>query len=64
MRKHLAAAIILVFVGRVGAKSDVEEEEDDEGWPRPAVVKALLVHIHNVEKNCSLTLLDKKYPVQ
>ena len=63
MREYLVAAIVLVLVGGNGT-INIEEEEEDEGWPRPTVVKALLIHIHNVERNCSLTLTDQKYPLQ
>ena len=41
-----------------------EEEEEEEGWPRPKVVKALLVHLENIERNCSLTMRRERYPVK
>ena len=62
MRKNLSLALVLFLAtATAGALEDVEEE--DEGWRRPAVVKALLVHIENVALNCSLTMIDSKYPV-
>ena len=57
MRKYflLALALALATVGAL--------QEEEEGWTRPAVVKALLVHIENVGLNCSLTMLDSQYPL-
>ena len=64
MRKYfplaLALGLLLVCVNSVGA---LQEEEEDEGWPRPLVVKALLLHIENIAHNCSLAMIDSKYPV-
>ena len=40
------------------------QEEEDEGWTRPTIEKALLLHIENVALNCSLTMIDSKYPVK
>ena len=54
--------LLAVCVGSVERYE--EEEEEDEGWPRLSVVKALLVHVHNTERNCSLTMLNQKYPVK
>ena len=45
-------------------QKEVEEEEEEEGWPRPKVVKALLVHLENIERNCSLTMRRERYPVK
>ena len=61
MRKYFPLAVVLVLA-TAGALQE-EEEEEDEGWTRPAIVKALLVHIENVALNCSLTMIDSKYPV-
>ena len=52
---------LALILTSAGALEDVEEE--DEGWTRPAVVKALLVHIENVALNCSLTMINSQYPV-
>ena len=60
MRKYVTLALVL---GLATAGALQEEEEEDEGWTRPAIVKALLVHIENVALNCSLTMIDSKYPV-
>ena len=63
MRKYHSLALALVlFLTSVTTGTSLEEEED-EGWSRPAVVKALLVHIENIALNCSLTMIDSKYPV-
>ena len=62
MRRHLFLALVL-FLTSSTAGALKEEEEEDEGWTKPAVVKALLVHIENVALNCSLTMIDSKYPV-
>ena len=59
MRSFLALALLLLCVGGVE-----RQQEEDEGWPRQRVVKALLVHIQNTERNCSLTMTDQKYPVK
>ena len=45
-------------------KEEEEVEEEEEGWPRPKVVKALLVHLENIERNCSLTMRRERYPVK
>ena len=62
MRKYLSLALVLALVS-VTSSTALEEQEEDEGWTRPAVVKALLVHIENIALNCSLTMIDSKYPV-
>ena len=62
MRKNLSLALVL-FLATATAGALEEVEKEDEGWTRPAVVKALLVHIENVALNCSLTMIDSKYPV-
>ena len=62
MRKYLSLALVLALVS-VTSSTALEEHEEDEGWTRPAVVKALLVHIENIALNCSLTMIDSKYPV-
>ena len=60
MRKYFSLALVLVLV-TAGALQ--EEEEETEGWTRPTVVKALLLHIENVALNCSLTMINSRYPV-
>ena len=62
MRKYSSLALVLALVS-VTSSTALEEQEEDEGWTRPAVVKALLVHIENIALNCSLTMIDSKYPV-
>ena len=54
--------VLVLILTSAGALKE-EEEEEDEGWTKPVVVKALLVHIENVALNCSLTMIDSKYPV-
>ena len=58
MRKYFCLALVLVL-----ATAGALEEVEDEGWTRPVVVKALLLHIENVALNCSLTMLPHRYPV-
>ena len=60
--KYLSLALALALVSVISSTT-LEEQEEDEGWTRPAVVKALLVHIENIALNCSLTMIDSKYPV-
>ena len=55
--------VLALILTSAGALKEEEEEMEDEGWTKPAVVKALLVHIENVALNCSLTMIDSKYPV-
>ena len=63
MRKYLFMVLGLILTSAGALKEEEEEKDDDEGWTKPAVVKALLVHIENVALNCSLTMIDSKYPV-
>ena len=65
MRKYfpLALAVVLVLTSVTTTTALEEEKEKDEGWIRPVVVKALLVHIENVALNCSLTMIPSRYPV-
>ena len=60
MRSCFSLVLTLAWVSSAVA---LQGEDEDEGWPRPAVVKALLVHIENIALNCSLTMIDSKYPV-
>ena len=63
MRKYFTLALVL-FRATAGALQEElgKEEGEDEGWTRPAIVKALLAHIENVALNCSLTMIDSRYP--
>ena len=69
MNKHLGLAVIVLCLAYVltqeeelEEEDDEEDEEEDEGWRRPTVVRGLLIHIQNVARNCSLTMLDQRYP--
>ena len=64
MRSLPAVSLSLILLCHAACSLAHLEEEEDEGWPRPAVAKALLIHIHNIERNCSLALSDQKYPVK
>ena len=59
MRQYFPLALVLIL-----ATAGTLQEEEDEGWTKPTVVKALLLHIENVALNCSLTMIDSKYPVK
>ena len=67
MNKYLGLAILVVCLANVltqedGEEDGEEEEEEEESWSRQRVVPGLLVHIHNPALNCSLTMLDQRYP--
>ena len=68
----LLLALIFLLICEAAKEQEVEKEqeeeeeveEEEEGWPRPKVVKALLVHLENIERNCSLTMRRERYPVK
>ena len=64
MRKYFSLAVALLILTSVTTSAALENKEEDEGWTKPTVVKALLVHIENVALNCSLTMIDSRYPVK
>ena len=62
MNKYLGLAILVVCLAHVHTQDEGQEEVEEEGWTRPSVVPGLLVHIHSPARNCSLTMLDQRYP--
>ena len=61
MNKYLGLAILVVCLANVLTHQQ-EDEEEDEGWPVAGVFPGLLVHIHQPGRNCSLAMLDQRYP--
>ena len=69
MIKYLGLAILVVCLANVLTQQEEdkeeeqqEDEEEDEGWPVAGVFPGLLVHIHQPGRNCSLAMLDQRYP--